>query len=153
MFTGDRDIDEIRCDQGHIVDSHEATTDTRLEAEKIYALVRENIDLDDLLTARGQDRDLILEIYSLIVEMVSCRSEEIVIASNRYPAEIVRSRFLKLRYDHIVYVMDCLEKSTSKVKNIRKYLLAALFNAPVTIDGYYRAEVRHDMPLIAQSLL
>ena len=119
----------------------------------MYALVRENIDLDALLIARDQDRELILEIYSLIVEMVSCRSEEIVIASNRYPAEIVRSRFLKLRYDHIVYVMDCLEKSTSKVKNIRKYLLAALFNAPATIDGYYRAEVRHDMPLIAQGLL
>ena len=145
MFTGDRDIDEIRCNHGNIGDSH--------EVGEIYALVRENIDLDDLLIAREQDRDLILEIYSLIVEMLSCRSEEIVISSNRYPTEIVRSRFLKLRYDHVVYVMDCLEKSTSKVKNIRKYLLAALFNAPATIDGYFRAEVRHDMPLMAQGLL
>ena len=115
------------------------------ETGRIYTLVRENIDLDDLLMVRPNDRDLIMEIYSLIVEMVSCRSEEIVIASSRYPAEIVRSRFLKLKYDHIMYVMDCLEKNTSKVNNIRKYLLAALFNAPATIDGYYRAEVRHDM--------
>ena len=90
-----------------------------------------------------------MEIYSLIVEIVSCRSEEIIIASGRYPAEIVRSRFLKLRYDHVIYVMECLEKNTSKVKNIRKYLLAALFNAPATMDGYYRAEVRHDMPYLA----
>jgi len=74
---------------------------------------------------------------------------EMLISSSRYPAEIVRSRFLKLRYDHILYVIDCLEKNTNKVKNIRKYLLAALFNAPATMDGYYRAEVRHDMPYIA----
>lgn len=153
MPTGVRDSDEIRCYHRHTGDSCEATTTIGYEAGELYALVRENIDLDDLLMAREDDRDLILEIYSLIVEMVSCRSEEIVIASNRYPAEIVRNRFLKLRYDHIVYVMDCLEKSTNKVKNIRKYLLAALFNAPATIDGYYRAEVRHDMPLIAQRLL
>lgn len=111
----------------------------------IYALIRENIALEDLLAAREMDQDLIMEIYNLIVEMVSCRSQEVVIASSRYPAEIVRSRFLKIRYDHIIYVMDCLEKNTSKIKNIRKYLLAALFNAPVTMDGYYRAEVRHDM--------
>ena len=153
MFTGGRDIGEMRCDHGNTGNSYEETTTICHETGKIYALVRENIGLDDLLIAREQDKDLILEIYSLIVEMVSCRSEEIVIASNRYPAEIVRSRFLKLRYDHIVYVMDCLEKSTNKIKNIRKYLLAALFNAPATIDGYYRAEVRHDMPLIAQGLL
>lgn len=73
-----------------------------------------------------------------------------MIASSRYPADLVRSRFLKLRYDHIIYVMDCLEKNTGKVRNIRKYLLAALFNAPATMDGYYRAEVRHDMPELAQ---
>lgn len=119
------------------------------ETGRIYDLVRENIELEELLMVREQDRDLILEIYSLIVEMISSRSEEIVIASSRYPAEIVRSRFLKLGYDHILYVIDCLEKNTSKVKNIRKYLLAALFNAPATIDGYYRAEVRHDMPYLA----
>ena len=68
-----------------------------------------------------------------------------MIFSNRYPAEVVRSRFLKLNYMHIRYVMECLEKNTIKVKNIQKYLLAALFNAPTTMDGYYRAEVQHDL--------
>ena len=151
MGTGDSD--KIRCNHEHTGDSHVATIASAHETGIIYALVRENINLDDLLIARDQDREMILEIYSLIVEMISCRSKEIVISSSRYPAEIVQSRFLKLRYDHIVYVMDSLEKSTSKVKNIRKYLLAALFNAPATIDSYYRAEVRHDMPLIAQGIL
>lgn len=123
------------------------------ETGTVSALIWDNIDLDTLVVARPGDKDLIMEIYSLIVEMVSSRSEEIVIASSRYPAELVRSRFLKLGYDHINYVIDCLEKNTTKVKNIRKYLLATLFNAPVTMDGYYRAEVRHDMPEIIHGSL
>ena len=116
---------------------------------ELYAQIRKNIGLEDLLAARKMDKDLIMEIYSLIIEMMSCRSEEIIIASSRYPSEIVRSRFSKIRYDHIIYVIDCLEKNTSKVNNIRKYHLAALFNAPATMDSYYRAEVRHDMPYFA----
>ena len=142
--------DAIRYDQDHNRRNPiEGTLDSGRKLEAIYALIRENIDLEGLLLTRERDSEMILEIYNLIVEMVTCRSEEIVIASNRFPAEIVRSRFLKLRYDHVIYVMDCLEKNTSKVKNIRKYLLATLFNAPATMDGYYRAEVRHDLPYLA----
>lgn len=142
--------DAIQYDHDHNHRNHIAgSLKPGVESEAVYALIRKNIDLDGLLHARGMDREMIMEIYSLIVEIVSCRSEEIIIASGRYPAEIVRSRFLKLRYDHVIYVMECLEKNTSKVKNIRKYLLAALFNAPATMDGYYRAEVRHDMPYLA----
>jgi len=59
---------------------------------------------------------------------------------------LVRSRFLKLKCEHIRYVIGCLQSNTTKVKNIKKYLLAALFNAPLTISGYYQAEVNHDMP-------
>lgn len=146
---GDR-YDTIRWDQRERASPEKDPDAASQELGAIYALIRDNISLDDLLAARERDRDLIQEIYSLIVEMVACRSTEVVIASSRYPTELVRSRFLKLRYDHILYVMDCLEKNTGKVRNIRKYLLAALFNAPATMDGYYRAEVRHDMPELAQ---
>jgi hypothetical protein len=97
------------------------------------------------LGAGDAQRELIQQICDMIVEVVLSRSKEILVASCRYPAELVRSRFLKLNYDHILYVLDCLERTTTKVKNIRKYLMAALFNAPVTIDGYYRAEVKHDV--------
>ena len=89
--------------------------------------------------------NLVWEIYELIVETVLCLGDEIVIASNRYPTEVVKSRFLKLNYMHIRYVMECLEKNTTKVKNIRKYLLAALFNAPATMEGYYKSEVNHSL--------
>ena len=66
-----------------------------------------------------------------------------------YPAKMVKSRFRKLSYFHVEYVIECLRKNTTKVKNIRKYLLTALFNAPATMEGYYRAEVNHDMPELA----
>ena len=104
---------------------------------------------ESLLIAHQYDEALIQGIYELILETVLCSSEKILIASNWYPAELVRGKFLKLNYSHIEYVLDCFKRNTSKVKNIKKYMLAALFNAPTTIDGYYKAEVNHDMPQFA----
>ena len=117
---------------------------------KIYEqIIRENICYDDLLIAHAEDRELIDGITDLILETVVGTRDEILIASSRYPAEVVRSRFLKLNFFHIEYVLHCLKQNTTKVKNIRKYLLATLFNAPSTMDGYYQAEVNHDMPQYA----
>ena len=109
------------------------------------ALIRENINYDDLLIAHPHDKELIEGIADLILETVISRKEYMLIASSSYPAEVVRSKFLKLQYSHIEYVLFCMERNTTKVYKIKKYLLAALFNAPSTIDGYYRAEVNHDM--------
>ena len=108
-------------------------------------LIRENIGYDDLLLAHPHDREMIEGIADLILETVISRKDYILIASSSYPAEVVRSKFMKLNYSHIEYVLFCLQRNTTKVNNIKKYLLAALFNAPSTIDGYYRAEVNHDM--------
>ena len=109
-------------------------------------LIKENMDFDALLTAHPLDKELVQGIYELILETVLCQNDRILIASSWYPAELVKSKFMKLKYAHIEYVMECFRKNTTKVKNIKKYLLAALFNAPSTIDGYYTAEVNHDMP-------
>lgn len=114
------------------------------------ALVCENIDYDTLLANHTYDQKLIEGIVDLILEMVMCQNEKIVIASNTFPREVVKSRFLKLDYTHIEYVLHGIYTNTTKVKNIKKYLLAALFNAPSTIDGYYRAEVNHDFPEFAE---
>ena len=108
-------------------------------------LIRENIGYDDLLIAHPHDKELVEGIADLILETMISRKEYMLIASSSYPAEVVRSKFLKLQYSHIEYVLFCMERNTTKVNNIKKYLLAALFNAPSTIDGYYRAEVNHDM--------
>lgn len=113
------------------------------------SLIKENIDYDNLLITHPFEQELIKGIYELILETVLCQNEEILIASNWYPVQLVKSKFLKLRYSHIEYVIECLKKNTSKVKNIKKYMLATLFNAPATIDGYYQAEVNHDMPQFA----
>jgi len=119
------------------------------EAQTILAyreLIQENIRYDDLCAARRYDRERIDGIVDLILETVLGQNEQIRIAGDVYPAEIVRSKFLKLGYEHIDYVLDCMDANTTKVRNIKKYLLAALFNAPSTMNGYYRAEVNHDMP-------
>lgn len=89
------------------------------------------------------------KIFDLILETVLCKNKSIVVASSEYPAELVRSKFLKLNMFHVEYAMDCMRKNTSKIHNIKKYLLAALFNAPSTISGYYQAEVNHDLPQYA----
>ena len=112
-------------------------------------LIRENIDYDSLVIVYSYDRELIDGIVDLILETVLCRQEYILIASNQYPASVVKSKLLKLNYFHIEYVLECLHRNTTKVTNIRKYLLAVLFNAPSTMDGYYQAAVQHDMPQLA----
>ena len=114
-------------------------------------LIRDNIDLDILLERYPFDKELLNGIFDLILETVLCRNNEIVVASNKYPAELVRSKFLKLTSSHIEYAMGCMKSNTTKVHNIKKYLLAALFNAPSTISGYYQAEVNHDYPQFAVS--
>ena len=112
------------------------------------SLICENIEYDNLLLTFPCRQELLEGIVDLILETVLCTSEEILIASNYFPTEIVKSRFLKLDYGHICYVVECLEANTTKVWNIKKYLLAALFNAPTTIDGYYTMRVNHDMPIV-----
>ena len=142
--------EEMPVRQDAIRSEEKRYTDTPAGRAKIYEqIIRENICYDDLLISHAEDRELIDGITDLILETVVGTRDEILIASSRYPAEVVRSRFLKLNYSHIEYVLHCLRQNTTKVKNIRKYLLATLFNAPSTMDGYYQAEVNHDMPQYA----
>lgn len=115
------------------------------EIDHYAKIIKDNIEYEYLLQRYPLKRELLEGILDLILEMVLCQSETMVIASNPYPIAHVKSKFLKLNYSHIVYVVDCLQENVSKVKNIKKYLLAALFNAPSTIDGYYQAEVNNDM--------
>ena len=123
------------------------------EMETLHAyqsLIKKNLDYDSLLVSHPHDKNQIDEIVDLIVETVMCKSDKVLIASNWYSGALVRGKFMKLDYSHVEYVLHCLEGNTSKIKNIKKYLLAALFNAPSTINGYYRAEVNHDMPWLVK---
>ena len=106
-------------------------------------LLRENIEYDVLCSRYGAQRvDGIIE---LVLEAMLSKRPSIRIAGDDFPRSVVGSRFLKLRADYIEYVFDCLDRSTTKISNIKAYLLAALYNAPATMDSYYRAEVNHDL--------
>ena len=119
------------------------------EMEGYSEIIKENIDYDSLLLAYPYDREMVEGIFELILETVLSKNEEITIAGDVYPKNLVKSKFLKLNYSHVEYVIACLEKNTTKVRNIKSYLLASLFNAGSTISSYYRAEVNHDMPQFA----
>ena len=85
------------------------------------------------------------ELVELMVDTVCSNREMIRMAGDDYPAEVVRSRFLKLNASHIEYVLDWMRENTTYVRNIKKYLLAALYNAPVTTGSYYTSLVSHDL--------
>ena len=107
--------------------------------------VKQNIDYDVLLQSYPNEVQLVQGIYELIVETVAYTGKKLVIASNELPTEFVKNRFMKLNFMHIQYVISSMKKNTTEIKNIKKYLLAALYNAPATMQGYYQAEVNHDM--------
>ncbi|WP_069988258.1 DUF6017 domain-containing protein [Massilioclostridium coli] len=116
----------------------------RMDKMNIYQeIIKENIEYPYLAERYGQERAD--EVVDLMLETMLSQRPYIRIAGDDYPREIVRSRFLKVNYSHIEYVFDCLDKNTTKVRNIKAYLLAALYNAPATMDSYYRAEVNHDL--------
>ena len=91
------------------------------------------------------DRERLDEIVSLILETVCTKRKTIRIAGDDYPAELVKAKFMKLNSSHIEFVFDCMKENTTKIRNIKQYLKAVLFNAPNTIDSYYTALVNHDM--------
>ena len=115
------------------------------ERESYRELILENIEYDILIQNERMDRDRLDELVELMVDTVCSRREMIRIAGDDYPVEVVKSRFLKLNSSHIEYVQDRMRENTTYVRNIKKYLLAALYNAPATIDSYYASLVNHDL--------
>ena len=115
------------------------------ERESYRGLILENIEYDYLIQNHQLDRDRLDELVELMVDTVCSRRETIRIAGDDYPAEVVKSRFLKLNSSHIEYVLDRMRENTTYVRNIKKYLLAALYNAPATIGSYYTSLVSHDL--------
>ena len=109
--------------------------------------IRDQIAIDALIHDNPFSKDQYEEIFELVLETMLSQEKTIVIASSKYPADLVKRKFKRLNMQHVQYVVESLQKNTSKVKNIKKYMLATLFNAPTTITSYYQAEVNHDMAL------
>ena len=116
------------------------------DAYRVYEeIIKDNICYDILKQDMPYDHDRIDEIVDLILETVCTRRRTIRIAGDDYPAELVKSKFMKLDSEHIRFVLDCMRENTTKIRNIKQYLRAALFNAPSTIGNYYASLVAHDM--------
>ena len=104
-----------------------------------------SLEIELLLRLYPDDEDTIYQIVDLLVDTCDSKRKLIRIAGDDKPAEIVRSRLKKLNADHVRFVLDCLSATTSPIRNMKQYLLAALFNAPTTMQLYYQNKVNHDL--------
>ena len=124
---GRKRYDEIRCDS----------------LEEIREMVLENLEYEYI--KNNHNRERLDEIVDLMVETLCSTKETINVAGDDYPAQLVKEKLLRINCLHIEYVFECLDKTTTYIRNIKRYLLATLFNAPSTIDSYYSALVNHDL--------
>ena len=134
--TENSDINPIRSgfDEGGISERH--------EYERYF---RESLSIDVLLRENLGEEETILGILDLMVDVCCSKRSVIRIAGDDKPLAVVKSRFMKLNAEHIRYVLKCLSENTTRVRNIRQYLLTALYNAPATIRPFYQAWVNNDM--------
>ena len=116
--------------------------------QEYFDYFSDQLSMDLLKKDYPYDSEMLDNILELIVETVCTKRPLIRIGAEERPAEIVRSRFMKLNAEHIRYVMDCFKENTTKIRNIRQYMLTTIYNAPTTIDTYYDALVRHDMLIV-----
>lgn len=119
------------------------TVDKMDRIEAYREIIHENIDYDIML--ERYDRERLDELVEIMLDAVCSGRETIWVAGDEIPVEVVRSRLLKINSGHIEYVFECLQRNTTKVYNIKSYLLTTLYNATLTMGSYYTAEVNHDL--------
>lgn len=109
-------------------------------------IIKENIEYDHRMKyGEWQDKALYDELFEVICEVVCVKHKTVKIGGDDYPYELVKSKFLKLDSSHLEYVMERMKSTTTKITNIKAYMVTALYNAPSTINHYYQQEVQHDM--------
>ena len=134
------------CGEAAAPPERKGTEAAAQSAVEIYReIIKDNIDYHILKQDMKFDSDRLDEIVDLMLETVCTARKRVRIAGDDYPAELVKSKFMKLDGEHIRFVLDCMRENTTKIRNIKQYLKAALFNAPSTIGNYYTSLVAHDM--------
>ena len=118
---------------------------TAAEMRSYQEIISQNISYDLLRQEYPHQQEQLEEILEILTETVCTTRQTVRVAGNNFPVEIVKSRLLKLTAEHIRFVLGCLSRNTTKIRNIRQYLLTTLYNAPTTIDNYYAAMVSHDL--------
>ena len=104
-----------------------------------------SLEIDLLLRLYPDDEDTLYQIVNLLVDTCATNRKLLHIAGDDKPAEVVRSRFMKLNADHIRFVLKCLAENSSPIRNIKQYLLASLYNAPTTMQLSYQNQTNHDL--------
>uniref|UniRef100_UPI0040571F33 DUF6017 domain-containing protein n=1 Tax=Agathobacter sp. TaxID=2021311 RepID=UPI0040571F33 len=116
------------------------------EYSAYISLIKKNIEYDLFMqNTKWNDRELYEELFQIICDVVCVQRKSVRIGGEDYPYEVVKSKFLKLNHSHLEYVMYCIQHATTKIGNIKAYMITALYNAPNTINHYYRQMVQHDM--------
>ena len=106
-----------------------------------------SLEIDLLLRLCPDDEDTIYQIVDLLVDTCATNRKTLRFAGDDKPAEVVRSRFMKLNADHIRFVLKCLAENSSTIRNMKQYLLASLYNAPTTMQLFYQNQTNHDLAM------
>ena len=122
----------------------EGDTD-RDERAAYYQYFNKQLEMDCMRERYPYDQELLDALIDLICDVVTSQRKTIRIAGDDKPVNVVKSQFMKLNSRHIEYIMDCLKKNSSDVKNMKQYMLATIYNAPFTMESYYQSWVNHDM--------
>lgn len=128
------------------METEDNTIDVMDDAQAYIALIKENISYEHHMKydKYGQ-MELYDELFEVICEVVCVKRQTIRVAGEEYLYELVKARFLKLNSSHLEYVIGCMKETTTKITNIKAYMVTALYNAPTTINHFYQQEVQHDM--------
>lgn len=129
-----------------IGDGRADVADGMEDAEACMALIRQNIEYEHHMKFdRPDERSLYEELYAVICEVVCVRHRSVRVGGEEYPHGLVKERFLKLGEDHLRYVIECMRNTSTRITNIKAYMITALYNAPMTMNHYYQQEVNYDM--------
>lgn len=121
-----------------------ADVDNLDERQSYYEYLYDQLQMDYLYKQHPYEREMLMEIFDLILDTVCSNRKQIRIAGDDKNINVVKSQFMKLDHSHIDYVLSCLKENETDVRNIKQYLLASLYNAPLTISNYYQAMYNND---------
>ena len=122
-------------------------SETMKNRELLEEYFSHSLEIDLLLRLCPDDEDTIYQIVDLLVDTCATNRKTLRIAGDDKPAEVVRSRFMKLNADHIRFVLKCLAENSSTIRNMKQYLLASLYNAPTTMQLFYQNQTNHDLAM------
>ena len=153
--SGDSQIRIIDCRKSESINTesnnnefnktHSILSDEEEERRAYIDYFKERLEFDWLMESYPYDRAMITEIFDLIVDTVCTKKDTIRVAGDNKPSSVVKSQLMKLDHSHVEFVLNGMKENTTQVRCIKQYLLASLYNAPLTISNYYQSLVNHDM--------